>query len=876
MDTELFSFAFNLFLFIGVVIALKDRGQIKELMKKVTHLQKIIDFQTTQIDKLKQALHESSSAPPSTVQQTTQIESTKPDTVQVQIGGVDQSQLSKPAKPTVKNQFTLPEFNLDTLLKGNGIFWLGALILSIGGVFLANYSIEAGLLPPGVRVILGALFGCALVAGAEVLNRFKTKLNVNTPYISAALASGGVITCFAMVLVSFNHYDFIPANLAFVFLAIIALGATYLALRFGPVLAGIGIIGAYAVPALVSTGSNNVGALLLYVSFVSLSAVWVADYVKQKWVWWQSFVGNSIWFIGAIFFADKNDFAVVLLFTVASLYLYVLSHLLGWRLNLGMHTPLSIKALLMPRREQVATLITLFLFAMYLTINPAFSHLTIAALVVAVIAIGAAYKHSALDTWPYLALFFALYMFSLMTDKIEYDNILYPFTGKYLFVQLAVILGVAFSVVMVKRDTQRVAYLLLLVLVPLSLFGVSYIELPLQSDAILYPLWAFELLLIAAAASLTAMKSPIPLQRVTYLILANTMLTLCFTMLLSASTLTLAIAAQVASMSYLSWKYKVEIPDWLYKAALLVVVTRLSVSPWIADYKNEAILGVHWTLIVYPITLGLVWFAAKYNPAKSLNAWFTGVFIHLCALLVTTETSYFLIGDYPNFAHLSYQEATVLSLNWLILAGVYFWRSQLKTSLQKLYVVGGAVLLAGSALIHLNISLFESPYFIAEHIGSGVVNWLWLQWLTPALCLYGFIHFKLIAKQFYRVVYVIMALLGFMFINGEIRTLFGDGFIYWQQGMSETELYTYSIVWLLISTATIFVAQHLGHKQLTSIGFIGLAMVILKAFMIDMSNLEGLLRALSFIGLGLCLVGVGWLFQKMQRKPSLSTQSKEA
>jgi len=29
-----------------------------------------------------------------------------------------------------------------------------------------------------------------------------------------------------------------------------------------------------------------------------------------------------------------------------------------------------------------------------------------------------------------------------------------------------------------------------------------------------------------------------------------------------------------------------------------------------------------------------------------------------------------------------------------------------------------------------------------------------------------------------------------------------------------------------------------------------------------MSSLEGLYRALSFIGLGLSLVGIGWLFQK--------------
>ena len=39
-----------------------------------------------------------------------------------------------------------------------------------------------------------------------------------------------------------------------------------------------------------------------------------------------------------------------------------------------------------------------------------------------------------------------------------------------------------------------------------------------------------------------------------------------------------------------------------------------------------------------------------------------------------------------------------------------------------------------------------------------------------------------------------------------------------------------------------------------------LALVVLKVFIGDMSNLEGLLRITSFVGLGFCLVGIGWLY----------------
>ena len=44
-----------------------------------------------------------------------------------------------------------------------------------------------------------------------------------------------------------------------------------------------------------------------------------------------------------------------------------------------------------------------------------------------------------------------------------------------------------------------------------------------------------------------------------------------------------------------------------------------------------------------------------------------------------------------------------------------------------------------------------------------------------------------------------------------------------------------------------------------------LALVVLKVFIGDMSNLEGLLRIASFVGLGFCLVGIGWLYQRFVR-----------
>ncbi len=49
-----------------------------------------------------------------------------------------------------------------------------------------------------------------------------------------------------------------------------------------------------------------------------------------------------------------------------------------------------------------------------------------------------------------------------------------------------------------------------------------------------------------------------------------------------------------------------------------------------------------------------------------------------------------------------------------------------------------------------------------------------------------------------------------------------------------------------------------------------IALTILKAFVIDMSTLEGIYRALSFMCLGLVLVAIGWLYQRIlfRRQPA--------
>jgi len=61
--------------------------------------------------------------------------------------------------------------DFEEALASRWLVWLGAVAIGLGGIFLVKYSIERGLLGPGMRVTLGFVSGLALIFGGEFLRR---------------------------------------------------------------------------------------------------------------------------------------------------------------------------------------------------------------------------------------------------------------------------------------------------------------------------------------------------------------------------------------------------------------------------------------------------------------------------------------------------------------------------------------------------------------------------------------------------------------------------------------------------------------------------------------------------------------------------------
>ncbi|MEE9387505.1 MAG: DUF2339 domain-containing protein, partial [Paracoccaceae bacterium] len=92
-------------------------------------------------------------------------------------------------------------------------------------------------------------------------------------------------------------------------------------------------------------------------------------------------------------------------------------------------------------------------------------------------------------------------------------------------------------------------------------------------------------------------------------------------------------------------------------------------------------------------------------------------------------------------------------------------------------------------------------------------------------------------------------------------------------GVTAPELYTYTIAMLLGSVALLFFAFNRRSLLLRRVAMVGIGLTIAKVFMIDMAGLTGLLRVASFLGLGLSLAGLGWVYRRMadqwdQEKPA--------
>ena len=179
--------------------------------------------------------------------------------------------------------------------------------------------------------------------------------------------------------------------------------------------------------------------------------------------------------------------------------------------------------------------------------------------------------------------------------------------------------------------------------------------------------------------------------------------------------------------------------------------------------------------------------------------------------------------------------------------------------------VAAVILAVFAAVISiLGLLIAENPVSSSDSIGGPILNLLLLGYAAPALLALLLSYAVAGARRpAYGNGFAVLALvMGLAYVTLEIRRLYHGPVL--SAGLSsDAEQYTYSLAWLACGVALLGAGLLFGSRRarLASAAVIGLTIV--KAFVIDMSTLTGIYRSLSFIGLGLVLVVIGWLYQRV-------------
>jgi len=210
----------------------------------------------------------------------------------------------QPKKPKSKS-------DLEKFIGENLINKIGIIITVIGVAIGAKYSIENELISPLTRIILGYIAGFSLLA-------IGLKLKKNYTNYSAVLVSGAMAILYFITFSAYSFYELIPQALAFLMMFVFTGFTVTAALHYNKqIIAHIGLVGAYAVPFLLSNNSGNVSILFSYIAILNIGILFISFKKYWKPLYYVSFALTWLIFISWFNIDYETDihFAIALLFS---------------------------------------------------------------------------------------------------------------------------------------------------------------------------------------------------------------------------------------------------------------------------------------------------------------------------------------------------------------------------------------------------------------------------------------------------------------------------------------------------------------------------------------------------------------------------------
>jgi uncharacterized membrane protein len=181
--------------------------------------------------------------------------------------------------------------DIEKFIGENVINKIGIAITVIGVAIGAKYSIEHDLISPLTRIIMGYMMGFGLLG-------FGVKLKKNYENYSAVLVSGAIAIMYFITYAAYSFFSLLPQSAAFGLMVVFTAFAVFTAIKYNQqVISHIGLVGAYAVPFLLSDGSGKVEILFSYMAIINIGILLISFKKYWKPLYYSSFLLTWIIFV---------------------------------------------------------------------------------------------------------------------------------------------------------------------------------------------------------------------------------------------------------------------------------------------------------------------------------------------------------------------------------------------------------------------------------------------------------------------------------------------------------------------------------------------------------------------------------------------------
>lgn len=773
------------------------------------------------------------------------------------------------------------------------VVWVGGLALALGGIFLVRYSIEQGIFGPGLRIALGGVLALILIGLGEVARRREIiagLAELPRAHIPSILTAAGTIVAYADVWAAYALYEFLSPAFAFILLGLVALGTLAAALVHGPSLAGLGLIGAYVTPALVSTAQPSFWALYAYLAIVTAAAYALARARMWTWLAISAAILSIVWMflrLGDPAAIAPHAFHALAGFALAAVFLVP---------NLS-YGPTSQRSTADPLSSGVlAGYLFGTLLLVLLTQHDPVGLVTLALLMAATAAI-AWRAEAAILAVPIAAAFGMLVVVHWVT-ALHFDYLYAPngplsdfsFDPLHQNISLHVVFGAGLAALFGAagylaqgRSEQPLAPVIWAatgVLTPVIVLMALYYRVSGFERSL--PFAALALLLAAAfwlATDRLSKRAPEPgTASAAALYACGTVaaLALALTLALEKGWLTVSLALMVPGIAYIADKRPLPMLRTLCGIVVVLVMARVAWNPRIVGGDLGTTPILNWILYGYGIPALCFWIGgsilrrrADDMPARSVDS---------AAILFTALTAFLEIRHLMNdgdiykpligLGELGLQISTGLAM----IAGMEHVRGRGGSIVHDYAArIFGALTFAS---IVIGLGFKENPLLTGDPVGGPVFNYILLGYGLPAV-LTGIVA-RMIRTTRPRASYIGAAITAIVlmmaYLTLEVRTIF-QGPVLTGGIVSDAEDYTYSAVWLAFGVVLLLggIALKSQPARLASAAIV--VLTIAKVFLHDLAGVQGIYRAFSFICLGLVLIGIGWLYQRLLFPPRRMDES---